>query len=85
VIWTLVALAGLAVLAAGFVVWVLAYAPTWPHQPTQPDIGRHREHDAAEPGDDDQFRRWRTVVPHIRRNANAEHNAIPADPERTGQ
>ena len=32
-------------------------------------------------GDDDQFRRWRTLVPHIRREANAERDATTASEE----
>ena len=70
---------GLALFAAAFVV---ALAKTQHRQPSvRPDVVRLRAGDAADhmipgqPGDDDQFRRWRTLVPHIRRNANAETQA----------
>jgi len=32
---------------------------------------------AGQLGDDEQFHRWRTVVPHIRRRANAENHTTP--------
>lgn len=75
---------GIALLVAGFVI-ALAYANTHP-APTreQPATARLRAADATDHldrfGDDDQFRRWRTLVPHIRRNANAENQTTQGKP-----
>lgn len=73
---------GIALLAAGLVV-AMAKASTTPvHRAPAAHL---RASDAADQltariGDDDQFRRWRTIPVHIRRNANAENAAIPTDP-----
>lgn len=75
---------GLALAVAGVVAWK---AKTQ-HQAHTP---RHavplRAEDAADHitpgrlGDDDQWRRWRTLVPHIRREANAERDAAQSSEE----
>lgn len=73
---------GIALAAAALVV-ALAKASTTPTHQTP--TAHLRANDAADQltariGDDDQFRRWRTVVPHIRRNANAENQATKETP-----
>jgi hypothetical protein len=73
-----------AVIAAGVVTltWVLIFGRTQ-DRPPQPDPALHEaQHrvtdDGLRPGDDDQWRRLRTQVPHIRRQAVAEQRAEEA-------
>lgn len=67
-IWAIAAtVAGLAAL-----VWVLAFAPTWPRHTTP--AGRHRAHDATDP-DIQHWRAFTDTVPNIRLAAIAESAA----------
>lgn len=74
--------AALPVAAIVFLAWLLVFGRTQDRSPHHPDPAlheaQHRVSDSGErdrPGDDDQWRRLQTRVPHIRRLANAENRA----------
>jgi len=84
---------GIFIATIAFLVWVLAFCPTWTRDPDTPEpepalqAAQHRARDAGDL-DVQHWRSFTDTVPNIRLAAIAEAaeraiDDIPADPERT--